>query len=163
VSPGYRRVDFGGFSSDGKTKRFSPARVFATFDIRRAMTFPQFYQVAFILAERDSSGGLGEVVDGLVEEARKQPVPVAAAIGGVLVPVAKAALIQVGTVLIKKLPGHIAKLLKDDVFPTQIESLSLDSPAFRFSGGSLTSPTERRSFKAHQGEYRITYSWRLVA
>ena len=155
-------LDLGGFSGDGKTKHFSPARTVATFEIRKGMSFPQFYQVAFILAERDAGGGLGEVVDDLVEEARKKPIPVAAAAAGVLVPVAKAVLIEVGTVIIKKLPGLISKALDDDIFPTQVESLSLDSATFRFPGGAATGPTERRNFKAHDGEYRITYSWRVV-
>jgi hypothetical protein len=171
----------GQFEKDGRVKRFSPAKEFASFDLRNGPAFPRVYRTMLILVERDHGGGFQKRIDAMVTKANGKAARAAAkpanttgavagtagavaggAVGGIVTESPQGAKVgaEVGKFLFEEAEKLATQWGKDDIAPPQLENVKLPSASHQWHGKDAT-PVKSRTVKFHGGTYRITYSWRL--
>lgn len=159
-----RTLQIGTFKKDGVTKTFSPPLEFASFDLSTGASFPKHYQAMLVLAEKDPGGGLGDFLEKLKTKAASKPAGESAEKGDVAVIAAllgKKAAEEIGKALLTEATAKMKGAWKDDIFPPSLEALQIPGPSFRFPHGRTTSEREAVTFKKHNGNYRVVYSWDL--
>lgn len=166
----------GGGFDDGDKKTYSPPEIIADFQLDDN-TFPKTFLVSLALAEKDSNG-LSEFIKELYEAIKAEVQVIMTALGaaaGAAIGTAIGGSIgtaiagPLGTIIgtaagaiIGALVGWLISALKDDIFPPQASSITLNSTDDTFAGGSLISPIMYLHYRDHGGHYRIKYDWQII-
>jgi len=155
----------GKFERDRSVKRYSPARAFATFDLRQGPDFPRHYQAMLILAERDQGGGLVEYVNAIVSNINTGsalPSQDKVDVPNQLLASPPTTREEAAAKAVKLAVAKVGQWAKDDIFRPRSAKVSMKTGEFRFAKGAVTSRPDTASFKGYGGLYRIVYSWRLA-
>lgn len=152
---------------DGEINRFNPPRVFASFNLGAPFSEVKKFAAGFVLSERDGGNittTLEKIVNKvkeLIDQKKTVMVPQKAAADNVLeLPVAWL-WPYVKAYAISYVLANYKGWVGDDVFPLQEVSTSIWGSNHTWNG-STTSPMESVEFRAHDGVYKIVYSWELV-
>ena len=160
---------------DGETKKYDPPKVFASFPLDNNFSDVRQYAAGLVLVEKDQ-GNLTALLTGLynkfkaavaekvasekirlqkLAELRRSSSMVATSIiVGLVWPYIKS---QVYTFVLDTVRGWLA----DDVFPLQDVMISIHGSNHTWNG-KKTSPLQMLEFSAHDGTYRVFYSWEIV-
>jgi hypothetical protein len=141
---------------DGDVKTFSPPKLFASFDLREGTEYPKDYFVTLVLAEKDQ-GGLPDFINELFNQIKAKITEYLQSKGpkGLIIALA------INYVLGKAFEWF-KDIWEDDIFPPNTVTVGIKASTYRFDGGTTESPEAIATFKAHDGTYTVTYSWRLV-
>jgi hypothetical protein len=156
----------GKFGDDGDTRTLSKPHQLATFDLESGPEPPRAYHVTLVLAELDQGDGVEKFVKKLAEEARTNGKPSGGseksdggAVSGV---VASMVAEEVKKAVKKEAEKQLDKAWNDDIFKPTAVDLRIDRPDAPFVNGKTTSAKAVARFKGFGGDYRVTYSWRLL-
>jgi hypothetical protein len=149
----------------GERKTYSPPKRFTWFDLQEGAKFPKSYFVTLVLAEKNM-GGLPEFLSRLLEkvkvrvqhELRKAGIEADESGGLVSAFIALAA-----SWVLDHVWDVIGRAWNEDIFTPQTIQIQISSPGTRWAGGKTDSPERALTFKGRQGQYEITYDWRLFA
>lgn len=156
---------------DGDLKTYNPPRVFATFDLTKASTFPKYYLATIAMAEEDNGGFpdfLKELLSSIKTAVSKllatTVTGVAAALGELAGPIGAAVGAIVGALLGWLINALIAWWEDDLLTPRQV---SIGIPGLQCSwSGKKDSPERLLEFNMADGgtgHYHVSYDWQLVA
>jgi hypothetical protein len=151
---------------DGDVVAWNPLKSFAKFDLAKGTEWPKSYFVIFALAEIDQGGFpdfLNELVKKVADEIKKR---LGAYIGGIIGAASGGVIgaiigIAVGYA-VDKIIEWLINIWKDDVFDPLTVSIELQSSRATFGNGSYNGPDMIARFKGHDGEYHLTFDWRLI-
>ena len=164
VTTAIGRFKVGDFN-DGDVVTWSTPKVMTKFDLTRGTNWPKTYFVTLALAEADMGGFskyLNDLVDKVAEVVKKKlaeaiGIAVGAASGGVI-----GALIGLA---VGYAVGKAIEWLKawwgDDIFAPVTVNVEIAGYSSRF-GGATDSPNVVAKMTGHDGDYRLTYDWRLA-
>lgn len=158
---------YAGFD-DGDEKKYSPPKVYATYELGTNFTKPVKCYAGFLLIEKDSGGmatATQKLYDKLNAEIKKKKeqledrldttVPVI--IGGI-----PAGLIwsAIKPILYNYVTNTIAGWFGDEIFPLQDVSATIMNANHTWNG-KRTSPVSMVEFRGHDGVYQLFYDWEL--
>ena len=140
------------------------SKKFATFDLVRGTDWPKSYFVTFVLSEKDL-GGFGEFLTNLVDEVSDEVKSgIITAVGGFIglsggligAAIGAAVGFVVGEII-----EELKSWWKDDVFDPVTGSVTIPSLNHLWQPDSPVSSRRTITFRGHDGQYQLTYSWRL--
>ncbi len=160
---------------DGETKKYDPPKIFASFNLGGAFTTTKQFAAGLLLVEKDL-GNLASLITGIynkfktlvaqrvaAEKTRLERLATSRS-GGSLV----ATSVIVGMVwpfvkvhLYPYVLETVKSWLADELFPLQDVMTTINGSNHTWNG-KKTSPVGMVEFKAHDGTYRVFYSWELI-
>ncbi|MDD5391482.1 MAG: hypothetical protein PHE17_00550 [Thiothrix sp.] len=147
---------FVGSFSDGRYRDYTPPMSLHIFNLRDgANTWPKYYSVALLLAEKDS-GGFSTIINRLFDQIRARVDTYLRNIRGFWAQVA-----AVVWNVVKRLLDWIRNLFADDVFDPVIARIGIPSMEATWANGATDGPELQARFVGHGGTYTVTYDWRL--
>lgn len=178
IEPGGRvrripTMNLGEFGHDGTTKKYS--KELLSFEVGGS-SFPKRYQAVLVLAETDPGGGFANYLKKLTSDFQKVagdktasrpatspqgPRLVLAGFGDQAEAIAADLASRIADRVLAEARDELKSRWNDEIFPPQLQQISIPRANFRFPGGAATSAQKTVRFSAHSCKYDLTYSWRL--
>jgi hypothetical protein len=162
-------TNMGSFVSGTNRVRPTGIQPFVEFEIATTgVTWPKSVLVTFLLAERDTGGGIGTATQRILDKIRDVvsaaiTAAVTAGLTSLSVPAAISKAIGdiVGWVF-ARVWDYLVEVVGDDVFRPRPARVSIPSATARFPNNELVSEPQTLSFTEFSADNELEYEWRLA-